>query len=210
MSSGPFDDPQLDAAWRAYAEEDRRLRPDPALEARTLARLRGEAAELPGFAEVRLTTGEKGRATTSYAPWLALAASVAAAAFLAWPRAESPVVGPLEAHPMAMSGFAATAAAERPQPAAPAPTRYFAAAALEPYVQHVELPEAVMQFDTVPVRAHEPLQMVRLRLPLEALQALGLALFEVDASGIVDVDVVIGEDGLPRDIRQVRIGQEHR
>jgi len=210
MSSGPFDDPQLDAAWRAYAEQDRRLRPDPALEARTLAHLRGETAGLRGFAEGRVTTAEKSRATISYGPWLALAASVAAAAFLAWPRAESPVVGPLEARPIGMFGLAATAMAERPQPAVPTRSRLLTAAALEPYVQHVELPEALMQFDTAPLRAHESLQMVRLRLPLEALQALGLALFEVDASGIVDVDVVIGEDGLPRDIRQVRIGQEHR
>ena len=97
MSSGPFDDPQLDAAWRAYAEQDRRLRPDPALEARTLAHLRGETAGLRGFAEGRVTTAEKSRATISYAPWLALAASVAAAAFFAWPRVESPRVELLEA-----------------------------------------------------------------------------------------------------------------
>ena len=94
--------------------------------------------------------------------------------------------------------------------AAPARARDIAAAVGEPFVQHVELPDAVMQFDPAPLREHEPLQMVRLRLPLEALQALGLALFEPDASGVVDVDVVIGEDGLPRDIRQVRIGQEQR
>ena len=52
------------------------------------------------------------------------------------------------------------------------------------------------------------LQIVRLRLPREALQVLGVVLVEPDAEGMVDVDVLVGEDGLARDIRQVSTGQE--
>jgi hypothetical protein len=210
MSSGPFDDPHLDAAWRALIEQDRRLKPSPGLEARTLARLHADSSSRRDLHETRTAAGETNGVPSRRSRWLALAASAAAAAFFAWPRAEPRVVAPLDARVLGTAALAATVAPNRPQLAAPPRARYVAASIREPYVQHVELPGAVMQFDTAPLRAHEPLQMVRLRLPLEALQALGLALFELDASGVVDVDVVIGEDGLPRDIRQVRIGQEQR
>jgi hypothetical protein len=50
----------------------------------------------------------------------------------------------------------------------------------------------------------DSLQLVRLRMPRTALQAFGVALIEPDATGLVDVDLVVGSDGLPRDIRRVR------
>jgi hypothetical protein len=51
--------------------------------------------------------------------------------------------------------------------------------------------------------AGEPLQLVRLRVPRQALAMFGLVLIDPDAAGLVDVDVLVGEDGLPRDIRGV-------
>lgn len=51
--------------------------------------------------------------------------------------------------------------------------------------------------------ASEALQLVRLRMPRQALATWGLILVDPDATGIVHVDVLIGEDGLPRDIRKV-------
>jgi hypothetical protein len=47
-------------------------------------------------------------------------------------------------------------------------------------------------------------------LPREALYALGVVLAEPEHDGAVSVDVVVGEDGLPRDIRKVRIEEEER
>lgn len=205
MSSRPFDHPHLDDAWRAYAEMDRQLAPDPALEARVFARLRGPRPA----ADARRILWQPKEAMSRRPRAIAIAASIAAAVFLAWPRTELSVAAPLEARAVGLAGLAVTVAADRPGRGASAPV-HRDAAALDAYVQHVELPVALMQFGTAPPTADEPLQMVRLRLPIEALQALGLAVFELDASGVVDVDVVIGEDGLPRDIRQVRIGQEQR
>ena len=61
-----------------------------------------------------------------------------------------------------------------------------------------------MVLDAMNTPQGESLQLVRLRIPREALQALGVPLFEPEARGLVDVDVLIGEDGLPRDVRRVR------
>ena len=55
-----------------------------------------------------------------------------------------------------------------------------------------------------PMFEAEPLQLVRLRMPRANLEMFGVALLEPDTSGLVDVDVVIGGDGLPRDIRRIR------
>jgi hypothetical protein len=60
----------------------------------------------------------------------------------------------------------------------------------------------------VPFQDTESLQLVRLRLPREVLQALGVVFLEPELQTVVDVDVLVGEDGLPRDIRQVRARQE--
>ena len=71
-----------------------------------------------------------------------------------------------------------------------------------------ELPPPLLRFSPQPIGEAEALQIVRLRLPREALQALGVVLVEPDAEGMVDVDVLVGEDGLARDIRQGSSEQE--
>lgn len=213
MTTSPFDDPHLDAAWRAYAAHDRHLAPRPELEQIVLARCLREGARGAERASVaRVAEGAnsaKGRRITVYA--LAAAASIAlmALASHAWDAPEL-TPAPLAARAMGASAYPPPVAAQPGRLRVRPPRRDTAAELADAYVQHVELPAALMLFDAGPLQLREPLQMVRLRLPREALQALGLALLEPDAGGVVDVDVLVGEDGLPRDIRQVRIGQEQQ
>jgi len=46
--------------------------------------------------------------------------------------------------------------------------------------------------------------IIRVRVPQEALQAFGVPLPDPEASHLVDVDVLVGDDGLARDIRRIR------
>ena len=55
-----------------------------------------------------------------------------------------------------------------------------------------------------PVQETEQLALVHIRVPQDALLSLGIATNEPGASGLVDVEVLVGGDGLPRDIRSVR------
>ncbi len=198
MTSAPFDDPHLDAAWRAYAGLDRQLAPGPELEHLVLARCRAIPAPAP----------RRQRRVV-----FALAAAAASAALAltarAWPPL-APVPAPIAARAMAVVGYPPPVASRPLRRKAMPPPAARAAGLMNAGVPRVELPAALMLFDAAPVQLSEPLQMVRLRLPREALQALGLALLEPDAGGVVDVDVLVGEDGLPRDIRQVRMGREQR
>lgn len=50
----------------------------------------------------------------------------------------------------------------------------------------------------------EALHIMRVRVPRDALQPFGLRLLEPEASRLVDVDVLVGDDGLARDIRRIR------
>lgn len=49
----------------------------------------------------------------------------------------------------------------------------------------------------------ESLQIVRLRLPGASLEPFGVELLESEQSGLVEVDVLVGSDGLPREIRSI-------
>ena len=64
-------------------------------------------------------------------------------------------------------------------------------------------PEPILTLSADPLFDTESLHIVRVRMPRGALRALGVALVEPEASGLVDVDVVVGDDGLPREIRRV-------
>jgi hypothetical protein len=61
----------------------------------------------------------------------------------------------------------------------------------------------ILTLSADPLFETESLHVVRVRMPRGALQALGVALVEPEANGLVDVDVVVGDDGLPREIRRV-------
>jgi hypothetical protein len=62
---------------------------------------------------------------------------------------------------------------------------------------------AAITFAVDPVLETETLQLVRVRMPRLALQAVGVVVSGSNAEGFVEVDVVVGEDGLPRDVRRV-------
>jgi hypothetical protein len=71
-------------------------------------------------------------------------------------------------------------------------------------------PSAVITLAVDPVLETETLQLVRVRMPRVALQAVGVVVSGPNAEGFVEVDVMVGEDGLPRDVRRVAlIQQEH-
>jgi hypothetical protein len=55
-----------------------------------------------------------------------------------------------------------------------------------------------------PASDAETVQLVRIRVPVGALLALGVTTTDPDASGVVDVDVTVGDDGLAREIRGIR------
>jgi hypothetical protein len=55
-----------------------------------------------------------------------------------------------------------------------------------------------------PVFQNEPLTLVRLRLPRTSLAAIGIAFAEPEKASLVDVDVVVGSDGLPRSIQRIQ------
>jgi hypothetical protein len=59
-----------------------------------------------------------------------------------------------------------------------------------------------------PALETETLQLVRVRMPRRALAALGFVVGGPDADGLVEVDVVVGEDGLSRDVRRVALVQK--
>jgi hypothetical protein len=62
----------------------------------------------------------------------------------------------------------------------------------------------VVRFIADPTFETESLRIVRLRLPRTNLEAFGVALLEPETSSLVDVDVVVGDDGLPLEIRRIR------
>ena len=69
----------------------------------------------------------------------------------------------------------------------------------------VEEVPAVITLTADPVLETETLQLVRVRMPRLALQAVGVVVSEPSAEGFVEVDVVVGEDWLPRDVRRVAL-----
>lgn len=50
----------------------------------------------------------------------------------------------------------------------------------------------------------ESLQIVRLRLPGASLKPFGIELLNSDQSRLVEVDLLVGDDGLPREIRSIK------
>lgn len=50
----------------------------------------------------------------------------------------------------------------------------------------------------------ESLQIVRLRLPGASLEPFGIEVLDSDHTRLVEVDLLVGDDGLPREIRSVK------
>jgi len=187
----------FEAAWRAFAREDRQVPTLPSLETRVMHRVRSRQ---------RLR-----RSRAGHGWWLGVAAVIGLTLTAAsWSGRLSPA--PADPHATLSAVNVGIAAPYKVAiDAAPARVRQSVVPPRLPAVDRAvltELPPALMSLGAGPLGDAEPLQLVRLRLPRETLQALGVVLLEPDAGGLVDIDVLVGEDGLARDIRQVRTGQE--
>jgi hypothetical protein len=191
------DDRSFETAWRAFAREDRQVPPLASLEARVLQRVR---------------SGQHIRRRRGGRRWWVSAAAMIGLTTMAGSWSGRPLPTPAEPHATLSAVGVGIAAPYRVAiDAAPARVRQSAAPPRLPAIDRAvlaELPPALMSLGAGPLGDAEPLQLVRLRLPRETLQALGVVLLEPDAGGLVDIDVLVGEDGLARDIRQVRTGQE--
>jgi hypothetical protein len=120
---------------------------------------------------------------------------IAAAVMVAWDAAPSPAVA---LRPWWRGPFALVAAAAVILIAA---SVVWLAVSREDSPASAEQPLLTLSAD--PLFDTESLHIVRVRMPRGALRALGVALVEPEAGGLVDVDVVVGDDGLPREIRRV-------
>ena len=188
--------------WEAFASADRSLR----------APARVGDAVMRAWA-ARTAAPPPGRLTGARWTWAAVAAAVTAGVLsavsahlaqqarpAAGVRASTrPSTGPAPAIPLVATvpnqpapprGRERMSAAYRAVTGSPAPP--------------VAAEGSAVTFVADPPLEGESLQIVRMRVPRQALQAFGLSMGDPDVATIVEVDVVVGEDGLPRDIRRVR------
>lgn len=188
------------AAWTAFADDDARTGAPPALETRVREAARAECQR-------RQCAGTRVR---QYKFWAGLGAA-AALLILA-------VVGGLSSRrlpnpPIAdvVESHAAPIDANRNPPRnAPSDDGLSTGPTRSTVVSDARLPRAriapsvLASFAIDQIQDTEELAVVRLRVPQDALAALGIATTEPASAGLVDIDVLIGGDGLPRDIRRVR------
>ena len=187
---------RFEAAWKDFAESDRMTRAPADLEARVLA-----AAHQAPVTRSR-------RFGTVYVAMAAAASILIAVAFMRPTRSIESAVTPLPSRPIAITTFAEPIAAHVPVREQRVPARRANPIDAD-LIVYDELP-IVLMIDAATSYREEPLQLVRLRVPREALLALGVTALGPEQAGMVDVDVLVGEDGLPKNIRQVRLAQEER
>jgi hypothetical protein len=183
-------------AWEVFTAHDRRLTAPPHLEARVLA----------AVAEAKRPAARRHR--RAFVAAVAAAAAIVATIIARWPTASDPVETWVESRPFAAASLPRPIEPHRPNLRATQPA--FTPIHSDWVAQHDELPVILMMFEFAPIATTEPLQLVRLRVPKEVLQGLGVALLDPETAGTVDVDMLVGEDGLPRDIRRVRSAQEEQ
>jgi hypothetical protein len=174
----------FDAAWHAFLENDARIEAPATLEHRVLQGV--------GVAHVT----KPRRPSTLLTPLLAAAAALVAG-LVVQRLGQDPRLTTLSSRALTSDAWVrlrSGVSAERPS----------LARERSPAAPLADDPPA----GTITLEYPETLQIVRIRVPREALEPLGLVVLEPDAQAVVDVDVLIGEDGLPRDIRQVRSQQE--
>lgn len=200
------DDSGFEEAWRAFAEDDAGMQAPSSLEARVFNAIEAQSSLAPRPRRSHLAR------VASLAAILVLTTTV----LLRYQRGNErpssmPVASrPAQAQAPALPEVSVPLSISSTPRAVVAEAREALPRARSPRPSAREvLPPVLMALGAGPVRDTEALQLVRLRLPREALQGLGVVLLEPDAAGVVDVDVLIGEDGLARDIRQVRTGGEH-
>ena len=179
-----------DSAWQAFVEADARVCAPPGLEERVWQAIQSRHVSRPVSRVSRLAG-------------LSLAAGVALSVVPALERGDETRDGVLPGQPVSMQ----TMDVYRDVLPAARPLRQTRVVVSVPANEPVAAP-VLMTLAADPLQETEVLRVVRLRLPRGALQSLGLAVLEPEAQGSVDVDVVVGEDGVAREIRQLRAGQE--
>jgi hypothetical protein len=187
---------RFDEAWRAYADMERGVHAPPHLEGRVLTAVKHAQFAPPP------------RRRSMHVAWLVAAATVAIGVATAMTGGPDTPVVPLPSRAHGAVPLPAPVAEARPQrPVAPP---VIAMNTVDWLAREDEVRIILMMFEATPSLPSEPLQLVRLRIPTEALSGLGVALFDPDTGGTVDVDVLVGEDGLPKNIRKIRVAQEER
>jgi hypothetical protein len=189
------DDPDVARAWDAFARADTTVVPPADLEARVLrsAAQRHTAPVLRGW---------------SLVPVAALAAAAVVVGVFVWNR-------PTERTTDRAPTVAPAAIAEAPPPvAASAPVAPDVVAPARSDTAGSRPRAAVDRGRPAPGRsavaasAPEPfdgaLQVVRVRIDAAALGGLGIRVLGQPPVGPVEVDLVVGEDGWPREVRRIR------
>jgi hypothetical protein len=69
------------------------------------------------------------------------------------------------------------------------------------------VPGAVGPFPSDPLADRAALTVMRVRMSRSAFASLGFPLADPDAAGLVDVEVIVGEDGVARSIRRAAIAE---
>lgn len=174
-------------ALRALAENDRERDAPPEVETRVL-----------GAFHSRRRCGRR---------WWAAIAAIAAAlviALLLWPsRRPKPAVS-------AVPPIARMPAAARPAPVAVAPANIARTprklARIVAAVPQPQPREVVTDFFPLmnPAPSFERGQILRVQLPAAAMQTVGLPVREEHLGDLIQADVLVGEEGMPRAIRFVR------
>jgi hypothetical protein len=165
-------------AWREFTRQDAALTAPPELEPRVLAAW--EALQHPQRRSHRPSQGRLFWAV----------GAVAGALFLAFALRShrATTVPPTPASGAALS--VARTAGDLRHSSQPMPTA-----------------DAILTLTADPALETETLELVRVRMPRLALQAVGVVVSGPSAEGFVEVDVVVGEDGLPRDVRRVALSR---
>lgn len=192
------------AAWDAFALEDRATRAPAALESRVRCAVAARVTNRPAH---RWSGSGVLQAWHPAAMAVALLGAIGAGSL--WPAARRPVERPLprdivllERTPVEAPPSVAIRDVPRVAPRT-APRR---ARATVPGPSDVE-PAVATRLAGGPGEPGERLQMVRLRMPLSELGAVGVRLSDLSRpsqeGGWVDVDVVVGLDGWPRHVLRI-------
>ena len=163
----------FERAWRTLADDDAAIGAPAELEARVLR---------------AITANQPKRARPAQRVAGALAAVAAILIATAWSMTGPQSAVIREAPPLAVQPSSALAV--------------FSPTVVPERARHVA-PQIIRTARREPDVPLETFQLVRLRLPRQALATLGFLLVDPEATGVVDVDVLVGEDGLPRHIRKV-------
>ena len=189
-------------AWEEFAAQDRARQAPPALERRVLEQVAEARVRAPSPSSVAQTD----RRSAFYAA-CAIAAVLVAAVMLRQPSPGPPEVPPLVSRSFAPAPLQPAIGAHVPV-LRPQIDRRRDAELMDWIAVYQDLP-IVLMLDAAESAVEEPLQLVRLRLSMDALHVLGIATLGPD-TGLVDVDLLVGEDGLPKTVRHVRLAQEDR